>query len=102
MAPISSLILSCAIDVAAILAEVIYPLYIGIPTAAKTPMIATLISAGADRLVKFWDVETSQEKRTLKPQPDWVLALAVSADSKWVALGRYDGPVVFHEVQSHD
>ncbi len=69
---------------------------------AFTPDGQTLISAGADRLVKFWDVATSQEKRTLEPQPDWVLALAVSADSKRVALGRYDGPVVFYEVQSHD
>ena len=69
---------------------------------AFTPDGQTLISAGSDRLVKFWDVETSQEKRTLEPQPDWVLALALSPDSKWLALGRYDGPVVFHEVQSHD
>ena len=69
---------------------------------AFTPNGQTLISAGSDRLVKFWDVETSQEKQTLEPQPDWVLALAVSPDSKRLALGRYDGPVVFHEVQSHD
>ena len=69
---------------------------------AFTPDGQTLISAGSDRLVKFWDVETSQEKRTLEPQPDWVLALAVSPDGKQLALGRYDGPVVFHEVQSHD
>ena len=67
-----------------------------------TPDGQTLISAGSDRLVKFWDVETSQEKRTLEPQADWVLALAVSPDSKRLALGRYDGPVVFHEVQSYD
>ena len=67
-----------------------------------TPDGQTLISAGSDRLVKFWDVETSQEKRTLEPQADWVLALAVSPDSKRLALGRYDGPVVFHEVRSYD
>lgn len=69
---------------------------------AFTPDGQTLISAGSDRFIKFWDVETSQEKRTLEPQPDWVLALAVSPDSKRLALGRYDGPVVFHEVQCHD
>ncbi len=69
---------------------------------AFTPDGQTLISAGSDRLVKFWDVDTSQERRTLEPQPDWVLALAVSPDSKRLVLGRYDGPVVFHEVQSYD
>ena len=58
---------------------------------AYAPDGAALISAGADRAVKVWDAATLREKVLLEPQPDWVLGLAVSADGKWLATGRYDG-----------
>ena len=58
---------------------------------AYSPDGTTLVSAGADRTIKIWDASTLGEKRLLEPQPDWVLALALSGDGRWLAAGRYDG-----------
>jgi Planctomycete cytochrome C/WD domain, G-beta repeat len=52
---------------------------------------STLVSAGADRAVKVWDAKTLRERQLFDGQPDWVMALALSADGKWLAAGRYDG-----------
>jgi WD40 repeat protein len=54
---------------------------------------SSLVSAGADRVIKVWDAVTLREKQLLEPQPDWVLGLALSGDGKWLAAGRYDGTV---------
>jgi hypothetical protein len=59
---------------------------------------ATLVSAGADRVIKVWDSATLREKQLLEPQPDWVLGLALSTDGKWLAAGRYDGTVGLYEL----
>jgi WD40 repeat protein len=58
----------------------------------------TLVSTGADRLVKLWDAETLREKRTLEIQPDWVMGLALSPDGRWLASGRYDGTVGIYDL----
>lgn len=58
---------------------------------AYSPDGATLASAGADRVIKLWDAATLKEKESLEAQPDWVMGLALSADGKWLAAGRYDG-----------
>jgi WD40 repeat protein len=58
---------------------------------AYSPDGSTLVSAGADRVVKVWDARTLREKQMFDAQPDWVMALALSADGKWLAAGRYDG-----------
>ena len=58
---------------------------------AYSPDGATLASAGADRVIKLWDAVTLREKQAFEPQPDWVMGLALSADGKWLAAGRYDG-----------
>lgn len=52
---------------------------------------ATLVSAGADRAIKVWDAASLREKRMLDTQPDWVMNVALSADGRWLAAGRYDG-----------
>lgn len=52
---------------------------------------STLVSAGADRVIKVWDAATLREKALLEPQPDWVMGLALSSDGRWLAAGRYDG-----------
>jgi mono/diheme cytochrome c family protein len=61
---------------------------------------ATLVSTGADRIVKLWDADTLREKRALDIQPDWVMGLALSADGKWLALGRYDGSVGLYDLSA--
>ena len=58
---------------------------------AYSPDGATLVSGGADRVIKVWDARTLRETHRLEAQPDWVMALALSADGKWLAAGRYDG-----------
>lgn len=58
---------------------------------AYSPDGATLVSAGADRVVKAWNAGTLREQQAFDAQPDWVMALALSADGKWLAAGRYDG-----------
>lgn len=63
-----------------------------------TPDGNTLISAGADGRVKFWDARSLEERKALDAQPDTVLALAVSPSGETVAVGRYDGMVVFEPV----
>jgi hypothetical protein len=32
-----------------------------------------------------------RETRLFEAQPDWIMGLALSADGKWLAAGRYDG-----------
>lgn len=63
-----------------------------------TPDGKTLISAGADGRVKFWDAHALEERKALEAQPDTVLALAVSPSGATVAVGRYDGMVVFEPI----
>ena len=64
-----------------------------------TPDGNTLISAGADGRVKFWDALSLEERKALEAQPDTVLALAVSPSGETLAVGRYDGIVVFEPIQ---
>ena len=63
-----------------------------------TPDGSTLISAGADGRVKFWDAGSLEETKALQAQPDTVLALAVSPSGETLAVGRYDGMVIFEPI----
>ena len=58
---------------------------------AYSPDGALLASAGADRVIKLWEAGTLKEKQAFEMQPDWVMGLALSADGKLLAAGRYDG-----------
>jgi WD40 repeat protein len=58
---------------------------------AYSPDGAILASAGADRVIKLWDAATLREKQAFEAQPDWVMGLALSADGRLLAAGRYDG-----------
>ncbi len=55
---------------------------------------ATLYSLGEDRAVKAWATANMAERRVYAKQPETPLALAVRADGRQLAVGRYDGAVV--------
>ena len=65
---------------------------------AYSPDGATLVSAGADRVIKIWDARTLRETQRFEAQPDWVMGLALSADGRWLAAGRYDGTLGLYPV----
>jgi hypothetical protein len=60
----------------------------------------TLVSAGADRAIKIWDARTLRETQRLEAQPDWIMGLALSADGRWLAAGRYDGTLGLYALPS--
>jgi hypothetical protein len=60
----------------------------------------TLLSSGEDRAIKVWDLATLQARATLADQSDWPLGLAVSPDSRRIAVGRYDGSLTLFDATS--
>src|SRR5262249_33716202 len=48
-----------------------------------------------DRVVKAWDAERMVERKVFERQGETVLSMALRPDGKQLALGRYDGQVVF-------
>lgn len=54
----------------------------------------TLYSLSEDRSIKAWETAKLTEKKVYEKQPEAVLSLAVSADHKQIALGRYDGALL--------
>ncbi|HMX26198.1 MAG TPA: WD40 repeat domain-containing protein, partial [Blastocatellia bacterium] len=54
-------------------------------------------STGADKVLKLWDASKLEELHGGEMQPDWVFALAFSADGKRLAVGRYDGSIAFYD-----
>ena len=69
---------------------------------AYTPDGKTLISSSADRSIRFRDAATLFPKKVLDNQPDWVEALSVSPDGKWLAAGRYDGSVSLYNLANYE
>jgi len=68
---------------------------------AYSPDGKTLISTSADRTIRFWDAETLAPLKALDKQPDWVQAVSVSPDGKWLAAGRYDGSVSVYDLATY-
>ncbi|HEY2892905.1 MAG TPA: c-type cytochrome domain-containing protein, partial [Pirellulales bacterium] len=60
----------------------------------------TLVSAAEDRTIKLWDPETMKERVELERQSDWIAGLALSPDSKTLAVGRLDGTLAFYDASS--
>jgi hypothetical protein len=61
----------------------------------------TLVSASADRTIRFWDAETLTSLKALDKQPDWVQAVSISPNGKWLAAGRYDGSVSVYDLATY-
>lgn len=56
----------------------------------------TIVTGSADRSIRFRDVNL-ELKGVVDRQPDWVDALDMSPDGKWVAAGRYDGSLGLYD-----
>lgn len=67
---------------------------------AFTPDGKELLSLGEDRLLKVWDSAPLKEKRSMPALPETGLALAVSPRGDRFAVGRFDGAVTIHDLQS--
>ena len=67
---------------------------------AYSPDGKTIISTSADRSVRFRDATTLNPVLALENQPDWVDAISVSPDGRWLAAGRYDGTVSVYDTAS--
>ena len=61
----------------------------------------TLVSSSADRTIRFWDAETLTSLKALDKQSDWVQAISVSPNGKWLAAGRYDGSVSVYDLATY-
>lgn len=47
----------------------------------------TLVSGSNDNTIKFWNISTGQEIRTLKGDSGYIYAIAISPDGKTIASG---------------
>ncbi|WP_422930414.1 c-type cytochrome domain-containing protein [Singulisphaera sp. PoT] len=57
---------------------------------AFSPDSKTLAAAGADRAIRFWDVETGKELATIEDHADWIYEIAFSPDGKRLASASRD------------
>jgi 6-phosphogluconolactonase (cycloisomerase 2 family) len=62
----------------------------------------TLISTSADRTIRVWDTAMLAAVKVFENQPDWVEAMTVSPDGKWLAAGRYDGSVSVYNLRTNE
>ena len=61
----------------------------------------TLITSSSDGSIRFRDAVTLDPLGVLNDQSDWVDALAISPDGKWLAAGRYDGTLSLYDTKSY-
>jgi WD40 repeat protein len=66
-----------------------------------SPEGKTLITSSSDGSIRFRDAVTLDPLGVLNNQPDWVDALALSPDGKWLAAGRYDGTLSLYNTKSY-
>jgi WD40 repeat protein len=65
-----------------------------------SPDSKTVITASADGSIRFRDAVTLNPISVIEKQSDWVEALDISADGKWLAAGRYDGTLSLYDVKT--
>ena len=64
---------------------------------AWSPDGSRLVSSSADKSLKIFRAADLTELKSLPGQSDWVYGLAFSSDSAKIAVGRFDGSLVFLE-----
>jgi WD40 repeat protein len=60
----------------------------------------TIITASSDGSIRFRDAKTLDPQRVIDHQPEWVQALAISPDGKWLAAGRFNGTLSLYDVKN--
>jgi WD40 repeat protein len=63
-------------------------------TLAFTPDGRSIITGGADGMIRVWELATGQERRALKGHQRWVHDLTVSPDSRHIASTSPDEPTL--------
>ncbi|MEO8073825.1 MAG: caspase family protein, partial [Acidobacteriota bacterium] len=71
-----------------------------VSSVAFSPDGKVLASAGKDKTVKLWDVETRQEIRTLNGHSDWINSVAFSPDGKLLASASKDETIKLWNVEN--
>ncbi|MEA3276220.1 MAG: TIR domain-containing protein, partial [Pseudomonadota bacterium] len=71
-----------------------------VETIAFSPDGRTLATAGWDQTVKLWDVETRQERATLKGHTDPVMAVAFSPDGHTLASASRDRTIKLWDAET--
>ncbi len=59
-----------------------------------------LVSTSEDGTVKIWQTEPLTQQIQLEPQPDWPDAVAISPDSRQLAVARLDGSFALYTLRS--
>jgi len=59
-----------------------------------------IVTASSDGSIRFRDPKLDL-LGVIDHQPDWVDALAMSPDQRWLAAGRYDGTLSFYDVKTY-
>ncbi|MGI6456439.1 MAG: c-type cytochrome domain-containing protein [bacterium] len=72
----------------------------GVLRVIYSPDGRTVYSSAEDNQIKSWNTEEYLESRVISDQSDWVNALAISPDGKYLAAGRYDGSLTVYEAES--
>ncbi len=67
---------------------------------AWSPDGKTIVTASSDRSIRFRDTRLNLTG-VIDHQPDWVEALDMSPDGKWLAAGRYDGTLSLYDTKTH-
>lgn len=60
----------------------------------------TIVTASTDGTIRFRDTRLDL-MGVIDQQPDWVQALAISPDGKWLAAGRYNGSLSLYDINTH-
>ncbi len=60
----------------------------------------TIVTASSDGSIRFRDAKTLDPQRVIDHQPEWVQALAISPDGRWLAAGRFNGTLSLYDVKN--